>query len=50
VNGAAGLVWARKGAPQVVFDFTIVDGRIVEIDLVADPERLGRLDIVILGD
>ena len=50
VNGAAGLVWAQKGAPQVVFDFTIVDGRIVEIDLVADPERLGRLHIVILGD
>ncbi len=50
VNGAAGLVWAPGGQPRVVFAFTIVRGRIVEIDLVADPERLRQLDLTVLDD
>jgi RNA polymerase sigma-70 factor (ECF subfamily) len=50
VNGAAGLVWAPGGRPRVAFGFTIMRGRIVEIDLVADPERLRQLDLVILND
>ena len=48
VNGAVGLVWAPGGQPRVVFGFTITRGRIAEIDLVADPERLGQLDLVVL--
>ncbi len=44
----AGLVWASGGRPRVVFDFTIADGRIVEIHLLADEEELGRLDVVLL--
>jgi RNA polymerase sigma-70 factor, ECF subfamily len=50
VNGRAGLVWARRGRPTVVFGFTITRGKIVEIDLVADPERLRQLDLAILDD
>jgi RNA polymerase sigma-70 factor (ECF subfamily) len=50
VNGAAGAVWAPGGRPRVVFGFTITGGKIVEIDLVADPERLRRLDLVVLND
>jgi RNA polymerase sigma factor (sigma-70 family) len=49
-NGAPGLVWARGGRPQVVFDFTITNGKIVAIDLLADPERLDELDLVVLDD
>ncbi len=49
VDGAAGLVWAPGGKPRVVFGFTIENGKIVEIELVADPERIGRLDLEILG-
>jgi hypothetical protein len=45
VNGAAGLVWAPGGRPRVVFGFTITRGRIVEIDMLADPERLSQLDL-----
>lgn len=45
VDGVAGLVWAEGGRPRVVFDFTTAGGRIVEIDMVADPETLGRLEI-----
>jgi RNA polymerase sigma-70 factor (ECF subfamily) len=50
VNGVVGLVWAPRGQPRVVFGFTITRGKIVEIDLVADPERLRQLDLVILND
>ncbi|MGH2774104.1 MAG: hypothetical protein ACRDJT_01550 [Actinomycetota bacterium] len=50
VDGAAGLVWARQGRPQVVFDFTITSGRIVQISMVADSQRLRHLDVVILDD
>jgi RNA polymerase sigma factor (sigma-70 family) len=50
VNGAVGLVWAPGGRPRIIFGFTITRGKIVEIDLVADPERLHELDLAILGD
>jgi RNA polymerase sigma-70 factor (ECF subfamily) len=40
VNGAAGLVIAPHDRPIAVIGFTMRDGRIVEIDLVADPEKL----------
>ncbi len=49
VNGTAGLVWAPGGQPRVVFSFTIRHGKIVAIDLIADPERLHQLDLVVLG-
>jgi RNA polymerase sigma factor (sigma-70 family) len=49
VNGAAGLVWAPGGRPRVVFGFTIVREKIVEIDLVADPERLRQFDLAVLN-
>jgi RNA polymerase sigma factor (sigma-70 family) len=48
VNGAAGLVWARGGRPIVVFDFKIEGGRVVGIDLMADPEHLRQLEVEIL--
>jgi hypothetical protein len=50
VDGAVGAVWAPGGRPRVVFGFTITQGRIVEIDLVADPERVRQLDLAILND
>lgn len=43
-------MWAPGGRPRVVFDFTIKGGKIVEIEMVADTERLGGLDLAILGD
>jgi ketosteroid isomerase-like protein len=50
VDGAAGAVWAPGGRPRVVFGFTIADGRIVAIDLLADPDHLDRLEPTVLGD
>jgi hypothetical protein len=50
VDGAFGLVWAPGGKVRVAFDFTIANGRVAAIDLIADPDRLRQLDLVILGD
>ena len=50
VNGAAGVVVAPRGRPFAVMGFTVAGGRIVEIDALADPERLARLDLTILDD
>ena len=50
VNGAVGLVWAPGGRPRVVFGFTITRGKIIAIDLIADPERLRQLDVAVLDD
>jgi RNA polymerase sigma factor (sigma-70 family) len=50
VDGIAGAVWAPGGRPRVVFAFTFAGERIAAIDLLADPERLGQLDLVILDD
>jgi RNA polymerase sigma-70 factor, ECF subfamily len=48
VDGAVGLVWMQRGRPQMVFGFTIVDGTVVGIELVADPARIGELDLTFL--
>jgi RNA polymerase sigma factor (sigma-70 family) len=47
VDGLAGAVWAPGGTPRLVFEFTIVRGRIAVIDVIADPDRLRRLEVVI---
>jgi RNA polymerase sigma factor (sigma-70 family) len=49
VNGVAGLVWAHRGEPRMVFGLSISGGKIVAIDLLADPERIRQLDLVPLG-
>ncbi|MFQ6326190.1 sigma-70 family RNA polymerase sigma factor [Nocardia sp. CWNU-33] len=45
IDGRAGAVWAVGGTPRVVFDFTVSDGRIVAIDLLADAETLGLMEL-----
>lgn len=50
VDGVAAATWAPGGRPRVVFAFTIAadTDRILAIDLVADPERLEKLDVRLL--
>jgi RNA polymerase sigma-70 factor (ECF subfamily) len=43
VNGTAGLLSRENGRPERLLAVTVVDGLIVEIDVLADPERLARL-------
>jgi RNA polymerase sigma factor (sigma-70 family) len=50
VNGAIGTVSTLDGEPFSVGGITVRGGKIVEIDILADPERLGRLDLTILDD
>jgi RNA polymerase sigma factor (sigma-70 family) len=50
VNGAAGVVVTAGGRPVSVMGFTVSRGKIVEIDVIADPERLLRLDLAVLDD
>jgi RNA polymerase sigma-70 factor, ECF subfamily len=50
VNGAAGVVIMAGGRPASVMAFTVRDGKIVEIDALTDPERLGKLDLAVLDD
>jgi RNA polymerase sigma-70 factor (ECF subfamily) len=48
VNGAAGVVVTAGEQPVAIMGFTVSRGKIVEIDAIADPERLGRLDLAVL--
>ena len=50
VNGKVGLVVAPGGRLFLVLAFTIADERIVEIHVIADAERLRRLDLAVLSD
>jgi RNA polymerase sigma factor (sigma-70 family) len=50
VNGAAGLVVVPHGRPFSVMGFTVRAGKIVEIDILADPARLRELDLAILDN
>jgi RNA polymerase sigma factor (sigma-70 family) len=45
VNGAAGVVVAPGGRPFAVMGFTVTNGKIVEIDVLADPQRLSELEL-----
>lgn len=47
VDGVPGLVWAPGGRVRVAMRFVIVRGKIAGIDLVADPEEVRQLDLVI---
>jgi len=49
VDGVPGAVWSLRGAPQVVFAFTVEDGVVTAIDLLAAPETLAGLDLQPLG-
>jgi RNA polymerase sigma-70 factor (ECF subfamily) len=48
INGAAGVVVTPKGRPFSLMGFTVVDGQIVEIDVITDPVRLAKLDLTVL--
>lgn len=51
VNGAVGIVgWLPSGQPFSVMVFNVRGGRIVEIDVVRDRDRLSRLDLTVLHD
>jgi RNA polymerase sigma factor (sigma-70 family) len=50
VNGALGMVSYRDGQPFSVGAVTVRGGRIVEMDFLADPERLRQLDLTAVDE
>jgi RNA polymerase sigma-70 factor (ECF subfamily) len=50
VNGAAGVVVTVDGQPIAVMGFTVSEDKIVEIDAIADPDRVRRIAAAALGD
>ena len=45
VNGGSGIVASFGGSVSAVLAFTVADGLIVEVDILADPQRLAALDL-----
>src|SRR5262249_19522390 len=50
VDGAMGAAWAPGGQPRAVFGFAVAGGKIVEIEILADPETLAVLDVKLLDE
>jgi RNA polymerase sigma-70 factor (ECF subfamily) len=51
VNGIpGGVAWEPDGSPFAVLAITVRGGRIIRIDVLADPERLGQLDLTLVND
>jgi RNA polymerase sigma-70 factor (ECF subfamily) len=47
VNGEAGAVWIQAGQLRVIVTFTTSRDKITGINLIADPERLSTIDLII---
>lgn len=51
VNGVpGGIAWAPDGSPFAILALTVRGGKIVEIESLADPERLAKLDLSAVTD
>jgi RNA polymerase sigma-70 factor (ECF subfamily) len=49
VNGSVGVVVAPRGQLLLVLELTITHSKIAEINVIADHERLQKLDLAVLG-
>jgi RNA polymerase sigma-70 factor (ECF subfamily) len=49
VNGSPGIVWAPHGRLARALAFTITDGKVSRIDVIADPPRLRHVNLAVLG-
>jgi RNA polymerase sigma-70 factor (ECF subfamily) len=50
VNGIpGGVAWSPDGSPFAVLALTVRGGRIVAIDVLADPDRLAQLDLTVVS-
>jgi hypothetical protein len=50
VNGAVGAVITLNGRPFAVLAFTVVNGKIVEIESFRDPDRFRRIADAVLAE
>ncbi len=49
LDGLAGLVWAPGGTPKVAFDFTVSAGKVTGIEMIADHDVLGEIEVEVLS-
>jgi RNA polymerase sigma-70 factor (ECF subfamily) len=49
IDGVVGAVWIGGGRPVVVFAFKTMDGKVSEVDLIADAERLAGMKVEVIG-
>ena len=50
INGAAGIIAFLHGRPFSIAAITVKNGKIAEVDFLADPERIAQLDLTEIGD
>jgi RNA polymerase sigma-70 factor, ECF subfamily len=50
VNGAVGLVFAPGGKLSRALSFTVANGRIIQVEIITDRDRLRQLDLSVLDD
>jgi len=50
VNGAVGAAWFRGEKPALVLFFTVDDAKIIEIELIANPDKLRSIDLANLDE
>lgn len=50
IRSVNGVVVTVAGRPFAVIGFTVADGKILEIDALADPERVRRIAAAVLMD
>lgn len=49
VNGSAGVVVMRRGQPFAIMGFTVIGSRIVDINVLSDPDRLRHIDLAVVS-
>ncbi|MGN6793679.1 MAG: sigma factor-like helix-turn-helix DNA-binding protein, partial [Streptosporangiaceae bacterium] len=49
LDGVPGAVWSHAGSTRMIFGFTIADGKITGIEMIADSERISQCDVEMLA-
>ena len=45
LDGEPGLIWTYRGEVRMAFAFTVLDGRVTDVELIADPARLAGMGV-----
>jgi len=48
VDGTPGAAWAPGGHPRAIWAFKVEHGRIVEVEFIADPKAIARLEVLLV--
>jgi len=48
IDGTPGAAWAPGGQPRAIWAFKVEQGRIVEVQVIADPKAIARLEVLLV--